>query len=465
MLSSVTDAAGPSDAGPVVRWERPLAYAHGFRWDEDGVWTRLATGDVDPTNGAVYEGPSRRSQLAAGEVLVVDEAGMLDQQTARALLRIADEANAYLVYVGDRRQLPAVGIGGVLDKIARWTPQLVELQAIHRFRKTIDVDGELVNTADVEFAELSLKMRSGVDPEQVFAQLVDDGHVQLWDSEEEALAHLAVTIVDRRQAGETQSVSVATNDQAALINAAVHERLVDAGEIDLTQHVIGSDGLAIGLGESVMTRQNDWETGVANREVWTVVGIGDDGHLDVVGRDNVHAQLPAEYVAESVHLAYASTAHGVQGETSTASDVLLSDATDAAAVYVGMTRGRHSHQVHIVAQTSEQAQEQWVAAAGRDRADTGLEQARAAAVAEAALYARPTVPAPARRIPGTRPAAGGPTFAERLRAAREQLAADPEAPVVPDSPEDLGTPPIVSEESASEDHRHVQRQANRGLSQ
>ena len=45
---------------------------------------------------------------------------MLDQDTARALLTIADEIGARVAFVGDRHQLPAVGRGGVLDLAARW---------------------------------------------------------------------------------------------------------------------------------------------------------------------------------------------------------------------------------------------------------------------------------------------------------------------------------------------------------
>ena len=45
---------------------------------------------------------------------------MLDQDTARALLTIADEAGARIALVGDRHQLPAVGRGGVLDLAHRW---------------------------------------------------------------------------------------------------------------------------------------------------------------------------------------------------------------------------------------------------------------------------------------------------------------------------------------------------------
>lgn len=33
-----------------------LVYAHGFRWNSDGVWTRLRPGDVDTETGAIYRG-------------------------------------------------------------------------------------------------------------------------------------------------------------------------------------------------------------------------------------------------------------------------------------------------------------------------------------------------------------------------------------------------------------------------
>ena len=362
-----------------------LAYTHGFRWDRDGVWTRLAVGDTDDA-GATYQGPPVGSRLGAGDTLVVDEAGMLDQETARALLRIADESDARIVFLGDRRQLPAVGVGGVLDMVAKWSTEPVELQSIHRFRRNIDVDGQLVNVADEAFAALSLQMRSGLNPGEVFDRLAEAGSVRLWDNEADALAHLAVTIVDRQQTGESQSVSVATNDAAALINEAAHDRLVALGAVDVGVHTTGADGLPIGVGERVMTRRNDHQIGVANRQVWTVEAVNPDGAIDVVGPTGDRAELPADYVHDHVQLAYATTVHGVQGETSTVCDTLLIDASDAAGQYVGLTRGRHQRTVHIVAHTLSQAREQWIAAAGRNRADLGVDQARALALQEARNY-------------------------------------------------------------------------------
>ncbi|MEP6816388.1 MAG: MobF family relaxase, partial [Marmoricola sp.] len=115
-----------------------LVHQHGWRWDSDGHWTRT---DTKPHPDAV---------LDPGDLLLVDEAGMLDQDTARALLTVADDAGARVALVGDRHQLPAVGRGGVLDLATRWaTPEAcVSLDVVHRF-------------TDPEYAVISLAMRTG----------------------------------------------------------------------------------------------------------------------------------------------------------------------------------------------------------------------------------------------------------------------------------------------------------------
>src|SRR4051794_716180 len=56
-----------------------LAHQHGWRWTSDGAWTRLTAGQTDPATGAVYTGPSEVARLRPGDLLVVDEAGMLEQ--------------------------------------------------------------------------------------------------------------------------------------------------------------------------------------------------------------------------------------------------------------------------------------------------------------------------------------------------------------------------------------------------
>jgi hypothetical protein len=116
---------------------------------------------------AVFTGPSEVARLRPGDLLVIDEAGMLDQGTARALLTAADECGARVALLGDRHQLPAVGRGGVLDlAIAQTDPSAVlTLDRVHRFTR-VDRTGRQV--PDREYAELTLAMRAGADPGAVF---------------------------------------------------------------------------------------------------------------------------------------------------------------------------------------------------------------------------------------------------------------------------------------------------------
>ena len=68
------------------------------------------------------------------------------------------------------------------------------------------------------------------------------------------------------------------------------------------------------VGDRVATRRNDPDLRVANRQTWTVTGVGGDGSVTLHdrGRDQI---VPAEYAREHVELAYATTVHGAQGET------------------------------------------------------------------------------------------------------------------------------------------------------
>ncbi len=342
-----------------------LVHEHGFRWNADGVWRRLALGDTDPENGSTYIGPSEAAQLARGERIVVDEAGMLDQDTALALLTVADEHGATLALVGDRAQLPAVGRGGVLDMAAQLAGRTFDMTTVHRF-------------TDPAYAELTVQMRRGEHPALLFDRLHALGLVVLHESTE------AVQEAIARDARDGDAITAATNDEARELNERIRDERVRSGLVDDARTTTGSDGLSIGAGDVIQTRQNDSDVQVANRQTWTVQSVGSDGTVwakeNGTGRKRQRTvRLPAEYVAEHAHLAYASTAYGVQGATVPASHTVLSDALDASGVYVGMTRGQETNRLHVVAADVDDAREQFVVALERDRADRGLVAATQAA--------------------------------------------------------------------------------------
>ncbi|RHW26298.1 TrwC relaxase [Nocardioides immobilis] len=380
-----------------VAW---LVHQHGYRWDTDGRWTRVA---ADPAPDAM---------LGRGDLLLVDEAGMLDQDTARALLTLADEMGARLALVGDRHQLPAVGRGGVLDLGARWVPPQahVDLDVAHRF-------------ADPEYAAISLALRTGsstytlpppapcqADGEpvgqpvgepvgerdgeptgEVWAALWRRGQVQIYPSEAErtqALAQLAADAIGSRDRRARQMLMLAdTREQAAALNGAIRDRLVAAGRVDDTHAVATDAGERVGVGDRIATRRNDRDLGVTNRDTWTITAIGPDGSLALRGRRPTDLRtVPASYAREHVELAYATTVYGAQGETTQTGHLALGEHTSAASAYVAMTRGRDDNIAHLVAEDEADARHQWEQVFARDRADLGPAAAAQRAIEDIERY-------------------------------------------------------------------------------
>jgi hypothetical protein len=365
-----------------------LAYEHGFRWHDDAAWSRLRPGDIDPFTGLTYAGPGPNATLSFGDLLLVDEAGMLDQDTARALLTIADEHHARVALVGDRHQLPAIGRGGVLDLAVRQVHPDAhrELDVVHRFTCTVTgPDGVAVAVPDEEYARLTLTMRNGDNPGAAFDTLMARGQIRVHRNDADLLAAVARDAADARAGGVDAVVVADTNDQVSVLNAAVRAELVASGRVDDTGTVLGRDS-RIGTGDQVVTRTNNGELDIANRDRWTVTGTHRDGAVAVTG-DRGSRVLPPDYVRHHTELGYATTIHGVQGETATIAHLVVGDHTSAASGYVGMTRGRSSNIAHVVADSVDEAREQWVAAFARDRADLGPAHAARLADREAARYA------------------------------------------------------------------------------
>ncbi len=373
-----------------VAW---LVHQHGFRWDDAGRWTRQSAT------------PAAEALLAPGDLLLVDEAGMLDQDTAKALLTVADEMDARVAFLGDRHQLPAVGRGGILDIAASWVTREahVDLGVVHRF-------------SDPEYAAISLALRTGAamygipgeDSDErpggsvgeVWGALLRRNQIRIYGSEAErtqTLAQVAADAIVTRHRDTASTLLMAdTREQAAALNGAIRDRLVAVGHVDDCQAVVTRAGERIGVGDRVATRLNDRDLGVANRDTWAVTAAGADGSLTLRGRRATDERaVLAGYVREHVELAYATTVYGAQGETTGTGHLLLGEHTSAASAYVAMTRGRHQNVTHIVADDVNDARRQWDDAFSRDRADLGPTVAAARAGEDVDCYGSQT---PVRRL-------------------------------------------------------------------
>ena len=398
-------AAETGAQGHSAAW---LIRQHGWSWDDHGHWTRQP-----------HPNPSESARLAAGDLLLVDEAGMLDQDTAKALFTIADETGARVALVGDRHQLPAVGRGGVLDHAIAWAhpTAIVTLERVHRF-------------SDPDYADLTLRMRTGTDPGAVFDTLHRHGQILIHPTEVERTHFLA-------DAGTRGDLVLAdTREHVADLNAAIRDQH-RPDRTDRTDRngrggsITTSAGEVLGVGDRVATRRNDPDLQVANRQTWTITHISrtggltlhPNGHRSTGGGGRVgQRQIPADYATRYVELAYATTIHGAQGETVNHAHVAIGEHTGAAAAYVAMTRGRHRNTAHLVAESLEDARQQWVEVFARNRADVGPAHARGLAAEAIDRYGttptprrparpprRPRPPAPRRPAPTHQPIDTGPS--------------------------------------------------------
>lgn len=343
-----------------------LLYEHGYRWDDNNRFTRLERGETDPETGRQYRGPGKGYRLVPGARVVVDEAGMLDQDTALALTKLSDQYRCGLVFMGDRAQLPAVGRGGVLDQAVKIALDRADVDVVHRF-------------TDKKYAELSLQLRSRENPAELFDKLYASGHVRIHDNVGagmEAMTRRAEQII---RAGGTVALGTPTNQGAAELNRHMQQVMAGAGRTrDAKHQVCGSDDIALRHGDVIMTRDNNSRLGVANRETYLVKNTHRDGSITIItaagAKESI--RLPAAYVAEHVHLGYASTEYGEQGATETAGANLLSEASSPGGLYVGLTRGKEENTLHIAASSYDEAKSQFITAMHRDTADRGLEKAR-----------------------------------------------------------------------------------------
>lgn len=275
-------------------------------------------------------------QLGPGDLLLVDEVGMVTTGVLDTLRRQAVEAGAKLVGVGDPLQLGPVGAGGAARLVATDVDEAASyLHELHRF------------THDWE-AAASLGLRDGdADIAHVY-----DAHGRLHGGDRDsAPAGAQQAWLNDYLAGRDSLLLAVSRSHVADMAGWCRDQLVERGLVDdqsghsVTLH----DNNQASAGDLVVTRLNARIFGVANRDVWEVEHVDQAGTLAV--RHATRGQsaiLPAGYVADHVELAYAATVHAAQGRTVDTAHVVGAMGIDRELLYVAMTRGRDANHAYLV---------------------------------------------------------------------------------------------------------------------
>ncbi len=280
--------------------------------------------------------PSWAATIGPGSLVIIDEAGMADTPTLDQVVAHVIDRGGSVRLVGDDHQLGAVAAGGVLT----------DIQAAHG---ALRLD-EVLRFADPAEAAASLALRDG-DPAAIGFYL-DNQRIQPADAATITGQVLAAWQADRA-AGLDAIMLAHTRDQVAQLNH--HARTLRLGGRAAGPEVTLDDGNRASAGDLIVTRRNNrtlrTSTGnqwVRNGDRWQVTQVGSDGSLAARHLKTGRAvTLPADYVAASTELGYATTIHGAQGVTADTCHGLLTGDETRQQLYTMATRGRLANHLHV----------------------------------------------------------------------------------------------------------------------
>ncbi|MFC4904906.1 MobF family relaxase [Kocuria oceani] len=304
-------------------------------------------------------GRTGAAQLHAGDVVILDEVGMVTTPKLAELVSVAARHGAVVRAIGDDRQLGAIGSGGALRLLDNEVGA-TRLGAVHRFR----TEGEAA-------ASLALREPPAAGADVPWAWYLENRRVVAGDTEAMTDTALRAWITDT-EAGKRSLLIATDNTTVTELNARAQAARIATGQLDASgDSVVLRDGLTAHTGDVVVTRRNDrtlqlngGKDFVKNNDVWTVEKVGADAatlrHTGHGGKITLHA----DYLAQHGQLGYAATVHRAQGATVDTAHAIVDTATDRAAAYVAATRGRETNQLYVALAEGQSRDEVLEAIAG-----------------------------------------------------------------------------------------------------
>lgn len=278
-----------------------------------------------------------------GDVLLVDEAGMIATPKMEKIITLAQERGALVRALGDYRQLSAVGSGGALRLVDR------EIGAVH-----LD---ELFRFKNPEEAAATLALREPplVGTDKPFEWYKDNNRVVAGDADamvEDVFRKYSADVT----AGKQSIMIASTNETVTRLNDLAQAHAIEHGQVSTgAGAVVLHNSSRAHVGDTIVTRKNarrlvvnSGQDFVKNGDLWRVTDLHDDGRI--TAQHTGHGgkvTLPAHYVEQSVELGYASTIHRAQGSTVDTAHALVDASTDRAGAYVALTRGRENNQLYV----------------------------------------------------------------------------------------------------------------------
>ncbi|OEC96893.1 Ti-type conjugative transfer relaxase TraA [Rhizobium sp. YK2] len=300
-----------------------------------------------------YGWQAGKGELGKGDILVIDEAGMVGSRQLARFVAEAEARGAKLVLVGDHEQLQAIGAGSPFRAIAERVGA-VELSEIRRQKEDWQRHASIAFATHRTGEGLAAHaerggVQFGADRDEARTALVRDYLVDLEQRPSGSRIALAHRRADVRAVNA--DIRAALQERGLLASGAGEGAAKDKRDADtLGREVIyqTNDGKrAFASGDRIVLLENNRDLGVKNGMLGTVQAVEAnalhirlDGSGD--GRNGARViSIPVNRYQAFDH-GYATTIHKSQGATVDRAFVMASASMDRHLTYVAMTRHRDS---------------------------------------------------------------------------------------------------------------------------
>ncbi|WP_316173102.1 MULTISPECIES: Ti-type conjugative transfer relaxase TraA [unclassified Bradyrhizobium] len=267
-----------------------------------------------------------RDLLKSGDVLVIDEAGMVGTRQLERVMSHAAEAGAKVVLVGDPQQLQAIEAGAAFRSIHERHGG-AEIGEVRRQLEDWQRDATRdLATGKVGHALGAYRAHGLVHEAQTREQARGD-LIERWDRDRQASPDRSRIILTH------------TNEEVGTLNEAARGRMRAAGDLgDEVRVTVERGARTFASGDRIMFLQNERGLGVKNGTLGTIEQVSAQS-MAVQTDDGRSVQFDLKDYNRIDH-GYAATIHKAQGMTVDRVHVLATPGMDAHSSYVALSRHR-----------------------------------------------------------------------------------------------------------------------------
>ncbi|MFY2764357.1 MobF family relaxase [Arenimonas sp. MALMAid1274] len=225
-----------------------------------------------------------RVELGAKDVLVVDEAGMIDTNQTRQLLAHAQQAGAKVILQGDENQLQPIGAGSGLT-LAKRAVDGAKLTEIRRQKSQEDRDLALLfynRDEKGDFADLKKGTRSRRQSAEmgtrILAALDKKGALDDYDTQDQAIDAVVQDYLKSPVPADEKLVLGHSRLEVAALNRGIREGLKASGQVGAQDTVVRAKEngewveLPLARGDRVRFTDTNEKLGVVNGSAGVVIG-------------------------------------------------------------------------------------------------------------------------------------------------------------------------------------------------